>query len=262
MATPPDPPPPSPPPSIGGGSRPGAPLVIAHRGASADHPENTVAAFHGAREQGADWVELDVRLAVDGALVVHHDPIYRDGRSVASCPSDQRPQGVPLLAEALDACAGMGVNVEIKNTPGDLGPEPPEWSVAVADLVVALLDGRAAADHEVDLLVSCFDWATLARVRELSPGLPSAFLVFDLAADPDAPERAAAGGHVALHPWDPFVDADLLARCHGVGLAVNTWTVDDPERIAQLARLGVDGIVTNVPAQARAALEDRTAPEL
>lgn len=242
-----------------GPADPDEPLVIAHRGASADHPENTVAAYRGALEQGADWVELDVRLSADGALVVHHDPLYADGRSVATSPSDARPAGVPLLAEALDACAGMGVNVEIKNTRGDLGPEPPEWSVDVADAVVEeLLSRGGAPGHEKGFLVSCFDWETIERVRELAPDVPSAFLVFDLAADAEAPERTAEAGHVAIHPWDPFVDAAFLERCHRLGLAVNTWTVDDESRMADLARMGVDGIVTNVPARARAVLDRGT----
>jgi glycerophosphoryl diester phosphodiesterase len=233
-----------------------SPLVIAHRGASADHPENTVAAFAGARGQGADWVELDVRVAADGALVVHHDPTYPDGRDVIAVAAPDRPAHVPMLDAALDACSGMGVNVEIKNSPGDLGVAPAAWGTDVADAVVALLAGRAAAGRDGEVLVSCFDWTTLQRVRELDPSMPTAFLVFDLAADPQAPERSAEAGHVALHPWDPFVDEALVARCHGVGVAVNTWTVDDPLRITELARLGVDGIVTNVPAVARRVLRD------
>lgn len=232
----------------------GRPAVIAHRGASADHAENTVEAFRGALAQGAAWVELDVRLARDGSLVVHHDPTYPDGREVFSVVAADRPGRVPDLVAALDACAGMGVNVEIKNTPGDLGDGAPAWGTEVADAVVDVLRGRMAAGVDQELLVSCFDWSTLERVRELDAGLPTAFLVFDLHADPTAPERAAAAGHRALHPWDPFVDEALVGRCHDAGLAVNTWTVDDPARITELARLGVDGIVTNVPAVAVAAL--------
>ena len=64
------------------------PLIYAHRGASADHPENTIPAFAGAAEQGADWVELDVHLAADGALVVHHDGTYADGRDIDAWPPE------------------------------------------------------------------------------------------------------------------------------------------------------------------------------
>ena len=229
-------------------------LIIGHRGASADHPENTVEAFVGAREQGADWVELDVRLASDGSLIVHHDPWYRDGRTIWDTAGDERPPEVPLLDQALDACAGMGVNVEIKNSPGDQGGDHVPHGLEVADSVTGLLAARAAAGVQEEVLVSCFDWPTLERVRARDRALATGFLVFDLNALPDAPERAAEAGHQALHPWDPFVDAALADRCHRLGLRINTWTVDEHDRIQALGLLGVDGIVTNVPRLARRAL--------
>jgi glycerophosphoryl diester phosphodiesterase len=234
-------------------------LVVAHRGASADHPENTSAAFSGALEQGADWVELDVRMSSDGALVVHHDPLYPDGSVIATTPAARRPEHVPLLHEALDACAGMGVNVEIKNTPGDLGPEVPH-GLEVADRVVEVLaarrsgaDGPGAAEQPI--LVSSFDELTLARVRDGGAGIRTGLLVWDLHNDPDAPQRAADCGDVAINPWDPFVDEAFMERCAQLGLQVHAWTVDDPERIARLAELGVHGIITNVPAVARRVLQ-------
>jgi glycerophosphoryl diester phosphodiesterase len=229
-------------------------LIIGHRGASADHPENTVEAFVGARGQGADWVELDVRIAVDGSLIVHHDAWYRDGRTVWSVPLDEVPEGVIDLATALDACDGMGVNVEIKNSPGDLGGEDVPRSFEVADLVVDLLRRRSAAGVVQPVLVSCFDLPTVDHVRAVGPGVRTGHLVFDLAADPDAVRRAAAHGHDALHPWDPYVSPELIEACHDLGLLLNTWTVDDPARLVELAGWGVDGIVTNVPGLAAAEL--------
>jgi glycerophosphoryl diester phosphodiesterase len=231
-------------------------LIIAHRGASADHPENTREAFLGAAEQGADWVELDVRLAADGALIVHHDAWYHDRRTVWDTPSAERPPAVPDLAAALDACAPMGVNVEIKNSPGDLGGDHVPHSLDVVDRVLALLAERAAGGRADRILVSSFDPASIDRVREQG-GPPSAQLVFDVAGWADVVESTAERGHRALHPWDPFVDAALLERCHGLGLVVNTWTVDEHDRIVELGRMGVDGIVTNVPGAARAALRSR-----
>ncbi len=229
-------------------------LIIGHRGASADHPENTVDAFRGAREQGADWVELDVRATVDGTLIVHHDPWYRDRRTVWSVPAADVPEGVVDLVTALDACAGMGVNVEIKNSPGDLGGEDVPRSLDVADRVAELLAAREAAGLDQPVLVSSFDLPTIDRVREVGSGIPTGYLVFDLTEDPDAVRRAADHGHDALHPWDATVTAELVAACRDLGLLLNTWTVDDPARIVELADLGVDGIVTNVPAIASAAL--------
>ena len=94
------------------------PLVVAHRGASHDRLENTVEAFAEARVQGAEWVELDVRLSADDVLMVHHDAHYADGRLVREVWAADAPDHVPNLAEAFEACEGMGVNVEVKNLPG------------------------------------------------------------------------------------------------------------------------------------------------
>jgi glycerophosphoryl diester phosphodiesterase len=228
-------------------------LIYGHRGASADHPENTLEAFAGARAQGADGVELDVRLAADGSLIVHHDAWYRDGRTLWSTRAEDRPDGVPLLDETLEACVDLRVNVEIKNLDGDLG-EGVAWTTDPADAVVDLLRARRAAGRRDDVIVSSFDAATLDRVRGLDDAIETGLLVFDLRADPDAPRRASAAGHGALHPWDPFVGPELLGTCRDLGLQLNTWTVDEHDRIQDLAVLGVDGIITNVPAVARRAL--------
>lgn len=235
-------------------STPPPPLVYAHRGASADHPENTIAAFHGALEQGADRVELDVRLTSDRGLVVHHDPMYPDGRVVWDTPVDQRPAHAVDLDAALDACAGMGVNVEIKNSHGDLGGDHVPHDLTVVDLVLEVLARRRDEGRDGYVEISSFDVVTLERVRELDPDVPTAQLGFDQFADPAVLSRLADIGHVAVNPWDPFVDPALIERCGALGLGVNAWTVDDEERIRQLASLGVSGIITNRPAAARAAL--------
>jgi glycerophosphoryl diester phosphodiesterase len=211
-------------------------LVIAHRGASAAHRENTVEAFVAARELGADWVELDVHLLADGALGVHHDPLLGDGRALADLAAADLPAHVPLLPAALDACAGMGVNVEVKG------------HARTAAAVLAVLDERGGRD---EVLVSSFDWAAVDAVRAAAPGVPTALLAFLL----DDPARlvaaAARRGCAAVHPHVGMADPGLVAAAHGAGLAVNVWTVDDPVRMAELVAAGVDGIVTNVPDVAR-----------
>lgn len=225
------------------------PLVVAHRGAShAVPPGNTIAAFTAARELGADWVELDVRRTADGALAVHHDPHLADGRALVEVPASELPPEVPLLDAALVACRGMGVNVEIKNAPGE-----PDWdeSRLLADAVVGALTGV-----ELDgILVTSFDPGSIARVRELAPEIPTGLLAFDLTQPDQVLERAVTGGHRALNPWDHFVTAELVEQVHRAGLAVNVWTVDDPARFAELITFGVDGIITNVPDRLRALLE-------
>ena len=223
-------------------------MVFAHRGASADAPENTLAAFALARAQGADGVELDVRRSADGDLVIHHDAALRDGRVVAATATAELPTSVPSLAAALDECEGMVVNVEIKNSPFDPDHDAER---RIADEVVALLHDRAGRDQ---VLVSSFDLATVDRVRAIDAAIPTAFLTFVDPVGADAVVLAAERGHVAIHPHEGTVDAGFVALAHGAGLAVNVWTVDDPDRIRALAAAGVDGIVTNVPARAREAL--------
>ena len=220
--------------------------VIAHRGASAAAPENTIEAFLLARELGADWVELDARRTADGAVVVHHDDALADGRVIVELDLAELPTHVCTLAAALDACEGMSVNVEIKNWPADRDFDEAEL---VAAEVVAEVRRRDAHDR---ILVSCFHRPTLDRVRELDPELPTAFLhhVVDGSWDELAAD-VAAGGHRALHPWDGVVDEALVAAARAHGLEVNVWTVDDPDRMAQLIALGVHGLCTNLPDVAR-----------
>ena len=229
------------------------PLLIAHRGAATprSHPENTVAAFRRARSVAADWVELDVRRTADGATAVHHDAHLADGRMIASLRRADVPGHVPDLDEALAACMGLGVNIEIKNLTIDPDHDPTQWLSRV------VVDAVARADPPVSVLVSSFDRDAIERVHALAPSLPTALLTFAL--DDPAPTVAwcATRGHRALHPFDATVDRALVDLAHDHGLAVNVWTVDDPDRIVALAEMGVDGICTNVPDVARRVLESR-----
>lgn len=210
-----------------------------------------MAAFRGAVEQGADAVELDVRMSSEGDLVVHHDPVFPDGRTVWATPRDERPAGCVELGVALDACAPLLVNVEIKNSPGDLGgPEVPH-DLTVVDRVMTLLRDRRARGTEGRIVISSFDEPTLERSRSAAT-FDTALLLLDPAAG--GPERAAAAGDLAVNVWDPMVDAALVQRCRTLGLQLNVWTVDVAERLVELGALGVDGIITNVPAAARDAL--------
>jgi glycerophosphoryl diester phosphodiesterase len=226
-------------------------LVIAHRGASAARPENTVEAFAHAVQLGADAVELDVRRSSDWVLVVSHDATYADGRVVCDVPFADRPEGVCGLTDAIGACAELIINVEIKNMPGDPGFEPDH---AIADAVVEVLAG--SADRFV---VSSFNLDTIDRVRGLPGAPPTALLTYSSSLDPATVfGLAVERGHRFVHPENGQVDEAYVVAAHEAGLAVNVWTVDDPSRIAELGSFGVDGIVTNVPDVARNALDGGT----
>ena len=231
-------------------------LVLGHRGASAHAVENTMAAFERARADGADGVELDVRLARDGQLVVFHDQDLRRlaGRAerIADLDSGQLAQvelrggqRIPRLDEVLEALDPLLVNVEIK---------PPGWRAAreVVGAVHRCVERAAAADR---VLVSSFDAAVVALVRRTTP-LRTGLLFH---ARQRRPLRRAWLAPIvrphALHPEKVLVDEDSMGAWRRRGYAINVWTVDEPEEVRRLARLGVDAIISNDPAAARAAME-------
>ena len=227
-------------------------LVIAHRGASAAEPENTVAAFRRAGEMGAEGVELDVRRTADDRLVVHHDAALADGRVIRMIRTDDLPGSVPSLDDALDACAGLFVNIEIKNDPDEPDGDTTHWS---AHAVAALLARRGTPRR---WLVSSFRAGTVGRMRRIAPSSRTALLCTELGEAQIA--HAVAVGHEAVHPWVGSLTVEAVRSAHVAGLAVNGWTCDEPDRIAELVAWGVDGICTNVPDVALAVRGSTSAP--
>jgi glycerophosphoryl diester phosphodiesterase len=235
------------------------PLVLGHRGASLARPENTLAAFAKAREFGADGVELDVRRTADDRLVVHHDPHVDGFGLIVGRPFEAlrtaHPE-VPTLAEALEACAGMIVNVEIKCLPWEPDPDTPERTVVRA--VVDLL--RTGASVPVaDIIVSSFDLGAVDACRVFEPEIATGWLTSgqDVAA---AAPVAAAHGHAWLNPDRVAAlraSASDVKAAHAAGLRVNVWTVDEPDDIRALVATGVDAIITNAPDVALGVLETK-----
>jgi glycerophosphoryl diester phosphodiesterase len=149
------------------------------------------------------------------------------------------PADVPDLEQALDACDGVVVNIEIKNAPGEPDHDPTDW---VAGRVAFELERRGP---DARWLISSFNPGTVAASRRLLPDVPTALLT-ETASAADA-RRAAGDGHTAIHPWEAAVDEPFVRTAHELGLAVNVWTCDDPDRMRTLIGWGVDGICTNVP---------------
>ncbi len=223
-------------------------MIVAHRGASKTCRENTLDAFVEAHRQGAAMVELDVRRTVDGALVVHHDPSITGLGPIARRRHAELPDHVPLLSDALNACHGMQVNIEIKNDRSEPDFDP---SDSVAASVVVLLGERGDGDR---MLISSFRFETIDAVLRLDETLRTGYL---FTRSPLSSlrlkaliHRTAAAGHVAVHPYHRGVTRRMCDLAHEVGLTVNTWTVDDPSRMLALARMDVDAVITNVPSVA------------
>ncbi|HWB21908.1 MAG TPA: glycerophosphodiester phosphodiesterase [Gaiellaceae bacterium] len=195
-------------------------IVIAHRGASSELPENTLPAFERAIELGADFVEFDVRARQNGELVVAHDP--PGGRA-----------GLPALAEVLDLCRGrIGVMVELK-TPYRYRRH------RIVERTLALLDK--------DAVVVCFEPGAIARVRALRPELRTvqhvAFVPMRL---------AAARGCWAVGFENRRASPRAIRAAQRLGLATTVYTVNDEARLLELAAIGVTGVFTDRPRQALA----------
>ena len=247
-------------------------LNIAHRGASAAAPPNTLAAFKKAVELGADGIEFDVHFSADGVPVVIHDftvDATTDGSGrVADLTLAQLKQldagtrfdpaftgeRIPTLDEVLEAVSGrrgwggeLLLNVELKTTsPGDNGLER---------AVITLVEQHSLSRR---VLFSSFNPFSLRRAKRIAPHIPVG-LLYDQGLS--LPLRRAwlafLAPHEARHPHYKMVDARYMAWARRRGYRVNTWTVDDPAEMRRLVGLGVNGIITNVPDVLRSVLESQ-----
>jgi glycerophosphoryl diester phosphodiesterase len=227
------------------------PVVMGHRGAPLVAPENTPASFVAAAEAGATWVELDARRSADG-IVVAHDPRLPDGTALLDLSSQElRARGVwPLQQVLADLPEGLGVDVELKNLPGDDDyDEENRLAVQAAPLL-----RDAAAERPV--LASSFNPSALEAVASAGGGVPLGLLHGSSLRAPAGLTLARELGARVLcsHVDSPGLDAVLIDAAHQHGISVLVWTVDDPSRAAALAAIGVDAICTNDPAGLVAAL--------
>jgi len=231
--------------------RPARPIVVAHRGASIEQPENTIEAFEAAIDAGADSVEFDVRMTADGHAVVMHDPdVSRttDGTGLVSemTLEEIRALGVPTVEDALRCLSGLAVaDIEIKNSPDEPGYTPDAEPAVEATL--SALDELAFSSQ---VIVTSFNPKSIAHSRSLRPDVPTGLLTwFDVDAD-EALARATGQGY----PWVlPFVTKVLEAgdgfgdRVHDGGALLGVWIADDPETARKLFNRGADAVATNDP---------------
>jgi glycerophosphoryl diester phosphodiesterase len=237
------------------------PLIYGHRGAKAHATENTMASFQRAVDDGADGIELDVRTSSDGVVVVMHDPDLRrltSGRDTRLCARllgkelqeielDDN-QRAPTLADVLDWAVPLDVlvNIELKHDTHDMP--------ALARGVMHLLRGRSRVARRV--MFSSFEPKLLGLVAVLVPDVPRAFLVHNgqrLAKTPLGPAIARTLGSSMLNPERTMCSPERVAVWKR-DLLLNVWTVNHPGEAADLAALGVDGLITDDPALLRAQL--------
>lgn len=243
------------------------PLIVAHRGASADAPENTIAAVRLAWEQGADAVEVDVHLTSDGRIVCIHDEstkrttgedlLVRQSRWEHLAVLDAGSwkgrafagERIPLLDEVLDALpADRALFVEIKADRAIVGPL-----------------GKLLADHPAAArtTIISFDVDVLEAMGRVLPQVPRVWILDAeresrlgswIAVEPRVAAQARAWGFAGIDMRHEGVSVELVEACRSEGVALHVWTVDDEARARRLAAMGVASLTTNRPGALRIAL--------
>lgn len=231
--------------------------LIAHRGSvHLQAPENSLPAVERALLQGADGVEVDVRLTADGVPVCHHDEsLWRtagDRRYVSSLTYQELSaigsHRIPLLSEVIDLIAGRGrLIIDMKTRPWPAGAA----SEAVESIATVLK--RQRIDH---VTVSSFDRPRILQLRSFGVDVRTALL-----GRPGVPlgvvlRRALADGHHEAHPHVSALTAhpELITRGLDAGLGITGWTVNSPHELTILADAGLPAVICDDPAAARLAL--------
>jgi glycerophosphoryl diester phosphodiesterase len=227
------------------------PLIIAHRGASGHAVENSMAAFraaaHPAHQGRADGIELDVHLTSDGEIVVYHDfelpngtPLGHASLSMVRATILADGSTIPTLAEVMAAIPDVALFVEAKGLPPS----------ADSRLLEVLQTGSSGRVH-----VHSFDHRVSFRLARANAPVTLGVLSRSYPIDPVTPVLDA--GASTLWQEARWVDRELVERCHGAGVAVVAWTVNEEAQAQDLTRLGVDGLCGNWPERLRRTSERR-----
>ena len=237
--------------------------ILAHRGASAYRPENTMGAFELAVEQKADGVELDVHLTKDGHIVVAHDERLERVSDGAGLINDFTldelktlnfnkpfPNGpvckIPALEEvySLAGPAGLTVNVEIKTT-----------ELMYPGLTEKLIETERSCSMRGRVIYSSFNHYSLCEIKRIDPEAKTGLLYQLGLVDPWVYARYVSA--YAIHPYYKIIALlpETVAKCHENGVMVNAWTVNSPEALGLMFKCGVDAVITDVPDAAYACRE-------
>lgn len=214
-------------------------LNIGHRGAADLEPENTLRSFRRAAREGADALELDLRLTRDGRLVALHDADVdrtTDGSGpVAEMTLDELRrldaglgERVPTFEEVLEA-TGLPIHAELKVVE------------AAEPLAASILEQRLAGR----VVPISFHPEALRQTKLSLPDLPVGLVLRGALPNPAAGARSVDATFISLEA--AYLDEATVERCQRAGLRVTTWTVNEPEEMQRALETGVDGIVTDRP---------------
>lgn len=233
------------------------PRLIGHRGARMTAPENTLAGIRQGHQEGATWVEFDVKLTADNVPILMHDETVErttDGSGAvagmtlaaikkldAGIKFDARFKGerVPTLVDtlALMASLGMGFNLEVKPCPG----RERETALVALETVRKHWPSGGATP-----IFSSFKAASLAAVRDAAPEMPRGYLAESLG--PDWRREAEMLGCRFVHPGQRGLTQAQVAAVKAAGFPVLVWTVNDAARGRELLSWGADSLITDCPA--------------
>lgn len=233
--------------------------LIGHRGARGEAPENTLSGFRYLRDLGVRAVELDIQVSADAELVVIHDNSLErttlgqgevrltDSRRLAEVNATQRAfpdwpavEGIPALRDV------MAILRDFKHIQFEVKATSDKDCRIVAEKFPLLWREFGFGDRA---FTTSFNPRYLDMIRESAPEIPRGFLFeLDFAGNPV--EQASALGCRALGPHQGRCDQALVESARTAGLMIATWTVNDPARMQDLARLGIDGLITDVPSLA------------
>ena len=232
--------------------------IFAHRGDASNAPENTLEAFRKAMVAGAEGLELDVQLTQDQQVIVVHDEwlgrtIPGRGRVADHTLKDLqemdaggwfgdafRGESAPSLSDVFDLCQGkpVKINVELKTGRYDYP--------GLVERVAAIISESGWTEKVV---ISSFNHASLRQMKQVAPDIACAALVNNRMLEPWS--YVSSHGFQAVHVERHACDAEVVRECHQRGIAVRAWTVNDEKAARKLFEAGVDGIITDKPAEMR-----------
>ncbi|MDR1205387.1 MAG: glycerophosphodiester phosphodiesterase [Peptococcaceae bacterium] len=232
-------------------------LNLAHRGFAGEYPENTMLAFERAIEAGCDGFETDVQLSADSETVLIHDETVdrtTDGSGVVCELTLEQirrldageGERAPTLAELLRLVRerGLWLNIELKN---GMAPRPGMEAAVIRQVRAFGLTER--------VILSSFNHRSMVLCKQLAPEIRTGLLYMQPLHE--VQKYARTCGADAIHPHYLLAtrDPDLTPLCREARVAMNVWTADDPDVIAQLAQANVNAIISNYPNRVRAVLE-------
>lgn len=234
------------------------PSILAHRGARHAWPDNSMAAFTAAVDEGADGVECDVQMTRDGIAVLRHDLFFSDGQSVGDLDVADVRRREPAIVRLDDLLAwrrGLGrpfvLLVELKD---------PEEAAEVARLL--------AGEPPEETWLGGFHGPALATARSAVPALITSLMVGSVVGAEDLIHLAHRHGCTGVHPcWEARArsPADLLPAAavetvRSAGLFLTLWHEEREAQLQRLVALGVDAICTDTPGRLRAIIDGHDRP--